>query len=113
MLKKEKIGEMAMQKREEEKAQWPWNKAKRFLYEKLNMEDAGVATTGTTTASPVVIDQTQSGGVVDAINAKKAMDAASAKTSVPMPGQLDVMAENAERTARETTRSWASWLTGR
>lgn len=117
ILKKEKIGEIAKQKREEEKAQRPWNKAKAFLYEKLNMDDPAAASAATTATTSVVgdtiIQNQNAGGVMDAVNAKRAMDAASAKTGVPMPGQLDVIAENAERAAKETTRSWTSWLTGR
>ena len=110
LLKKEKIGEIMKQKREEEKAQKPWAKAKRFLFEKLNMEDTGA------NAAPVLAiegaDQTQ-GSVMEAVQAKHALDAASAKTGAALPGQLDVMAENVEQAAKTTTKSWTSWLTGR
>jgi hypothetical protein len=51
--------------------------------------------------------------VVEAVQAQQAFDAAKAKTGAPVPGQLDVLAENVEQAAKKTTRSWTSWLTGR
>ena len=116
LIKKEEIAEIVKRNRAEEKAQRPWAKAKRFLFEKMNMEDtSAVAVQSTAAASTSAIEEAASSqpSVVDAVNAKKAFDAASAKTGAPMPGQLDVMAENAERAAKEKTRSWTSWLTGR
>ncbi|KAJ5497020.1 hypothetical protein N7463_009007 [Penicillium fimorum] len=110
LLKKERIGDIMKQKREEEKAQKPWAKAKRFLFEKLNMED-----TGAPAASILAIegaDKSQ-GSVVEAVQAKQALDTAAAKTGAPVPGQLDVMAENVEQAAKAKTSSWTSWLTGR
>jgi hypothetical protein len=104
LVKKEKIGEIIKQKREEDKAQKPWAKAKRFLFEKLNMEDSG---------APKAVVAEQQGSVTEAVQAKQALDAASAKTGAPLPGQLDVMAENAEQVAKTQTKSWTSWLTGR
>lgn len=116
LIKKEDIAEIVKRKREEEKAQRPWAKAKRFLFEKMNPEDASGTAAATavssTTATVEGSDPTQS-SVVDAVNAKKTFEAAQANTGVPMPGQLDIMAENAERAAKETSRSWTSWLTGR
>lgn len=116
LIKKEEIAEIVKRKREEEKAQRPWAKAKRFLFEKMNTEDAGAAAQASTAVATSVAaekaDPSQP-GVADAVKAKGAFDAAAAKTGAPMPGQLDVMAENAERAAKETTRSWTSWLTGR
>jgi hypothetical protein len=110
LLKKEKIGEIIKQKRAEDKAQKPWAKAKRFLYEKLNMEDTGAS------AAPALAVEgagQNQGSVMEAVQAKQAMDAASAKTGAPLPGQLDVMAENVEQVAKSTTKSWTSWVTGR
>lgn len=110
IIKKEEIAEIVKQKREEEKAQRPWAKAKRFLFDKMNLEDAGATPAQASAAEKADASRP---GVADAVKAKQAFDAAAAKTGAPMPGQLDVMAENAERAAKETTRSWTSWLTGR
>lgn len=114
MVKKEEIAEIVKRNRDEEKAQKPWAKAKRFLFEKMNPEDTGATAAQAAPTAAVVggTDSTQS-SVVDAVNAKNAFDAASEKTGHPMPGQLDVMAENAERAAKEKSRGWTSWLTGR
>jgi hypothetical protein len=106
LIKKEEIAEIVKQKRAEEKAQKPWAKAKRFLFEKMNMEDT--AAQGVTSAAAA---SASAPGVMDAVKAKEAKDAAAEKSGSPMPGQLDVMAENAERAAKETTRSWTSRLT--
>ncbi|KAJ5952447.1 uncharacterized protein N7479_010860 [Penicillium vulpinum] len=114
LLKKEKIGEIMKQKREEEKAQKPWAKAKRFLFEKLNMEDSG-ASAASASAPVLAIEGTNNtqGSVMEAVQAKEAMNAAATKTGAPLPGQLDVMAENVEQAAKAKTSSWTSWLTGR
>ncbi|KAJ6078706.1 hypothetical protein N7467_008459 [Penicillium canescens] len=106
LVKKESIGEIVRQKREEDKAQKPWAKAKRFLFEKLNMEDTGAVPAAASTEQP-------QGSVTEAVQAKQAIDAAAVKTGVPLPGQLDVMAENAEEAAKAKTKGWTSWLTGR
>ncbi|KAJ5612818.1 hypothetical protein N7510_006012 [Penicillium lagena] len=117
MVKNEEIGAIYKQKKEEEKAQRPWNKAKRFLAERLGGEeqDSGVIAVGATTAAVAAgEDARQTGaGVMDAVNAKRAIDAAASKTKTYAPGQLDVMAQNAERAAQESTKGWVSWLTGR
>ncbi|KAJ6184332.1 hypothetical protein N7519_005633 [Penicillium mononematosum] len=112
LLKKERIGAIIKQKREEEKAQRPWAKAKRFLFEKLNMEDTG-ANTAPTSASVVEDADKPRGSVMEAVQAKQALDTAAEKTSAPLPGQLDVLAENVEQAAKTKTSSWTSWLTGR
>jgi hypothetical protein len=106
LVKKESIGEIVRQKREEDKAQKPWAKAKRFLFEKLNMEDTGAVPAAASTEQP-------QSSVTEAVQAKQAIDAATVKTGVPLPGQLDVMAENAEEAAKAKTKGWTSWLTGR
>lgn len=107
LIKKEDIAEIIKQKRAEEKAQKPWAKAKRFLFEKMNMEDTA-AQVPSHASSEVEAMQP---GVWDALQAKQAADAAAAKTNAPVPGQLDVMAENAEQAAKATTRSWTNRLT--
>ncbi|KAJ5577878.1 uncharacterized protein N7459_006842 [Penicillium hispanicum] len=115
LIKKEEISEIVKRKRAEEKAQRPWAKAKRFLFEKMNAEDAGATANVTAASTTATVESPGSApsSVTDAVNAKAAFDAAQAKTGAPMPGQLDVMAENAERAAKEKTRGWTSWLTGR
>jgi hypothetical protein len=110
LVKQDEIEEIFKRKKAEEKAQRPWAKAKRFLFDKMNPEDAG---TTTAQASATSVAEASQPGVADAVKAKQAFDAAAAKTGSPVPGQLDVMAENAERAAKEKTRSWTSWLTGR
>lgn len=108
LVEKERIGEIIKQKRDEDKAQKPWAKAKRFLFEKLNMEDSGAA------APQLAVEGGEKqGSVIEAVQAKQALDAASVKTGAPVPGQLDVMADNAEQAAKTQTKSWTSWLTGR
>lgn len=111
LIEKEEIAEIVKRKRAEEKAQRPWAKAKRFLFEKMNPEDAGASAAVASTAA--VATEASKPNVVEAVQAQQAFDAAKAKTSTPMPGPLDVLAENAEQAAKKTTRSWTSWLTGR
>lgn len=112
LVKQDEIEAIYKQKKAEEKAQRPWAKAKRFLFDKMNPEDAGTTAVQAAAATTSAAETTQS-SVIDAVKAKQAFDAAAAKTGSSMPGQLDVMAENAERAAKEKTRSWTSWLTGR
>ncbi|KAL3477867.1 cytochrome oxidase c assembly-domain-containing protein [Aspergillus californicus] len=107
LLKKEKIGEIFKEKREEERAQRPWNKAKAFLFGGLKDEEtassAAAAGTVENNKSPVL-------GALSVADPKLSQGSPSA---APPPGQLDVIAENAEMAAKQTTRSWKSWLTGR
>lgn len=112
LVKQDEIEAIYKQKKAEEKAQRPWAKAKRFLFDKMNPEDAGTTAVQAAAATTSAAETIQS-SVIDAVKAKQAFDAAAAKTGSSMPGQLDVMAENAERAAKEKTRSWTSWLTGR
>lgn len=109
LVEQVEITEIMKRKRDEEKANRPWAKAKRFLFERANAEDTAAAATAVA-ASPAA--NTESVSVTDAVKAKNAFDAASANTDA-VPGQLDVMGENAERAAKEKTRSWIGWLTGR
>ena len=92
------------QKKEEEKQQRPWGQVKRYLFGGLKTDDAS-----STSSSESATEQNKP-GVMDALNAKAAEDA---KASQQQPGQLDVLADNAESAAKQTTRSWTSWFTGR
>lgn len=103
LIKKEEIGAIYAKKKEEEKAQRPWAKAKRFLFEKMNMEDTGAAAQ---TAAVSSVQNTEP-SIIEAVNAKKAFADAA------VPGQLDVLAENAEKATKEKTKGWVSWMTGR
>jgi membrane protein involved in colicin uptake len=113
LVKQDDIEIIYKQKKAEEKAQRPWAKAKRFLFDKMNPEDAGTTAVQAAAAATTSAAEATQSSVIDAVKAKQAFDAAAAKTGSSMPGQLDVMAENAERAAKEKTRSWTSWLTGR
>jgi hypothetical protein len=77
----------------------------------MNAEDAGASAASASTAA--VATEVSQPSVVEAVQAQQAFDAAKAKTGAPVPGQLDVLAENVEQAAKKTTRSWTSWLTGR
>ncbi|KAF7718362.1 Uncharacterized protein PECH_001042 [Penicillium ucsense] len=123
IIEKEEIGEIVKRKRAEEKAQRPWAKAKRFLFEKLSPEDASVSSSaaGSVAAAssmPAAIEGSTP-SVTEAVQAQQAFDEAKAKAQatsgapVPVPGQLDVLAENMELAAKQNTRSWTSWITGR
>ena len=108
LIKKEEIGDIYKRKRDEEKAQRPWAKAKAMLFGKMNAEDTGLSGAPTAASSA-----TESSSIIDAVEAKKAFESAATKTGAPMPGQLDVMAENAEQAAKEKSKGWFSWATGR
>ncbi|KAL4893382.1 cytochrome oxidase c assembly-domain-containing protein [Aspergillus ambiguus] len=103
LLKNEKIAEIVKQKKAEEKAQRPWNQLKTYLFGGLKADepaaDASASATAPAGGNPP--------GVMDALNAKAQAEAQA------RPGQLDVLAENAESAAKQTTRSWKSWFTGR
>ncbi|EYE93275.1 cytochrome c oxidase assembly protein COX14 [Aspergillus ruber CBS 135680] len=106
IVKNEMIGEIYKRKKDEEKEQRPWNQVKRYLFGGLKADEAAAAP-----ESAVAVDGQNKPGVLDALNAKAAVDAKSKGEQVP--GQLDVLAENAESTAKQASRSWTSWLTGR
>ncbi|KAL4933633.1 cytochrome c oxidase assembly protein COX14 [Aspergillus undulatus] len=110
LLKKEKIGEIVKQKREEEKAQRPWNRAKAFLLGGLKNEE----TPSSPEAPPASVESNKP-GVLEALNsAESKLTPATPSTFAPAgPGQLDALAENAEIAAKQTSKSWKSWLTGR
>ncbi|KAL5332502.1 cytochrome oxidase c assembly-domain-containing protein [Aspergillus crustosus] len=108
LLKKEKIDEIVKQKREEEKSQRPWNKAKAFLLGGLKNEDIPASEAATANVENNKL------GVLDSLNtAGPEPIKASPSIPSPVPGQLDILAKNAETTTNQTTRSWKSWLTGR
>ncbi|KAF7589869.1 hypothetical protein BBP40_003581 [Aspergillus hancockii] len=115
LLKNEKIGEIYQQKKAEEKAQRPWNKLKRYLFEGLSTEETATAT------SSGKVEGSGEGkpGVLEALNAKALEDAktgygpVASAVPAPQPGQLDALADNAEAAAKQTSKSWKSWFTGR
>lgn len=107
LLKKEKIGEIVKQKREAEKAERPWNKFKTYLLGGLKNDDA---------ASPeatAVNVESNKPGVIDALSTAEPQLGQASSSAPSGPGQLDALAENAEAAAKQTTRSWKSWFTGR
>lgn len=107
ILRKEKIGEIYQQKKEEEKAQRPWNRAKAYLFGGLKNEDVPASAEGA--AAPA---EGNKPGVLEALNAAESKPTQPA-SSPSGPGQLDSLAENAETAAKQTIKSWKSWLTGR
>ncbi|KAL1986800.1 hypothetical protein VTN96DRAFT_5453 [Rasamsonia emersonii] len=125
ILRNEKIGEIEKQKREEERQKRWYNRAKRYLFEGLKKEDTPDGTTATaTTEDAAAAKEGNKVGVLDALNAKKAEEAttinntntsasASTSTSTTTAGSLDRLAENAETAAKQSARSWTSWIWGR
>lgn len=116
ILKNEKIGEIVKQKREEEKEQRPWNRAKRYLFGGLKTEENATEASSEAAAAAAAVPENKS-AVLEALNATKAAELESTGSgdkavtqSSQQPGSLDVMAENAETAAKETARSWKSWF---
>ncbi|RMJ23006.1 hypothetical protein PHISP_06120 [Aspergillus sp. HF37] len=110
VLRNEKIGEIMQQKKDAEKEQRPWNQAKRFLFGGMMSEEAdqGRRVEGEAAeAKPAVLE---------AVTAKEGSnfkaDGATAQQQ-QKPGQLDVLADNAESAVKQNSRSWFSWFTGR
>ncbi|KAI9042244.1 cytochrome c oxidase assembly protein COX14 [Aspergillus affinis] len=103
LLKNEEIGEIFKQKKEEAKAERPWNKVTQYLLGGLKSEEAG---------QPASEDKPR---VLEALNAKVLEGAPQSQQSKEpsASGQLDAMAENAEGAAKQSARSWKSWFTGR
>ncbi|KKK22600.1 hypothetical protein P175DRAFT_0502682 [Aspergillus ochraceoroseus IBT 24754] len=115
LLKNEQIGEIVKQKREEEKAQRPWNKAKQYLLGGLKTDEPASSEPAALKIDAAVNDSRKP-GVLEALNAadpKLTQSSSASSSSSPQPGQLDILADNAEGAAKQTTRSWKSWLTGR
>lgn len=110
ILRNEKIGEIMQQKKDAEKEQRPWNKARRFLFGGMMSEEAdqGRRVEGEAAdAKPAVLE---------AVNAKEASSSKAdgvAAQQQQKPGQLDVLADNAESAVKQNSRSWFSWFTGR
>ncbi|KAL6234433.1 hypothetical protein BDW75DRAFT_231190 [Aspergillus navahoensis] len=114
LLKKEKIGEIYKQKKEEERAQRPWNKVKNYLLGGLKSEEtasAEAAAPGADGNKPGVLEALKA--AESKLDQAPSTSTAAAPAAPGAPGQLDVLSENAEAAAKQTTRSWKSWLTGR
>lgn len=95
-------------KKDEEKEQRPWNQAKRYLFGGLKTDEA---VTGC--SEPVAVGGGAAGNEQNKPGVLEALNARAAEERKQQPGQLDVLAGNAESAAKQTTRSWTSWLTGR
>ncbi|RAO73992.1 uncharacterized protein BHQ10_010004 [Talaromyces amestolkiae] len=124
ILRNEKIGEIEQQKRKEADEQKLWNRTKKFLFEGLKKEDVpdavvGSAAATTTTAAVSELmnnnktteEQATSFGILEAVNAKKAE--AQSNINAQGPGSLDALALNVETTAKQSVKSWTSWVWGR
>ncbi|KAK1138984.1 hypothetical protein N8T08_001628 [Aspergillus melleus] len=111
LLKNEEIGEIFKQKKEEAKAERPWNKVTQYLLGGLKSEEAAQRPQASSEDKPRVLE---------ALNAK-ALEGAPPQSHQPQQqskepsasGQLDALAENAEGAAKQSARSWKSWFTGR
>ncbi|KAF9886015.1 hypothetical protein FE257_012071 [Aspergillus nanangensis] len=103
MLKNEEIGEIMKRRKEEEKAQRPWNQLKAYLFTGLHPDETSDASTQPGAASE------NKPSVLEALEEARLKSIASS-TPAAGPGQLDALAENAEASAK---RSWKSWFTGR
>lgn len=110
ILRNEKVGEIIREKRAAESETKPWNRAKRFLFGGLKMDEGEGQ------------GQTQGQGegekpsVLEAVNAKAVEEKTAngpAGLTTPQPGQLDVLGDNAEAAVKEGARSWKSWFTWR
>jgi hypothetical protein len=106
ILKNEKIGEIEKRKKQEADEQKLWNRTKRYLFDGLKKEEDAAA--GTTIMAAVADinsnnDNNKASPILEAVNAKKA-------EATQQPGQLDVLAANAEFTAK---KSWSSWIWGK
>ncbi|OJZ80767.1 hypothetical protein ASPFODRAFT_212510 [Aspergillus luchuensis CBS 106.47] len=112
LLKNEKIGEIFQQKKEEAKAQRPWNQVKNFIFGGLKQDEKAAADSSSSIPDSVLEGGNKS-AVLEALNAKAAEDAAKSAAPAVPKGQLDALAENAEDAAKQSTRSWKSWFTGR
>jgi phage terminase small subunit len=113
LIKNEEIGEIMKRKKEEAKAQRPWNRAKEYLFGGLKQDE-----TPSDVSSKVDGAADNKVGVLEALSAKAAEDyklrTAAETAPVPaQPGQLDILAENVETAAKQSTQSWKSWFFGR
>ena len=95
---------MMKRQKAQEREQRPWNRAKRYLLGGLNEDDP---VQGAAAAAAAVPNQGLGQGGQTQIQPQIQPQA---QTQVPTPGQLDVLAGNAEAAAKETTKSWTSWF---
>jgi hypothetical protein len=106
ILRNEKIGDMAQQKIKEAEEQKLWNRTKRFLFD-------GLKTAEQQQQQPA-IEADSKIGVLEALNASKVEEAVSKSSSSAdqkqQPGPLDVLAENAETSAKQSAKSWSNWI---
>lgn len=98
IIKNEIVGEMMKKQKAHDREQRPWNRAKRYLLGGLKEEED----------SPV-------GGALPALTQSQAGQQATGQVQshtgqTQTAGQLDILANNAETAAKETTKSWTSWL---
>ncbi|PYH43421.1 cytochrome c oxidase assembly protein COX14 [Aspergillus saccharolyticus JOP 1030-1] len=108
LLKNEKIAEIYQRKKDEERQQRPWNKAKRYLLGDLKADEAPAEANPNPIPDSLVADEKPR--VLEAIYVAKVSGEAVAPVQ---QGPLDTLAANAEDAAKQTTRSWKSWFTGR
>lgn len=119
ILRNEKVGEIEKRIRDEAREQRLWNRAKRYLFDGLKKED--VSTGSSVVATSTSTSELRPVGVMDALDNAKRAEAATAaslssssssSSSIPQPGPLDVLAANAETTAKQSARSWRGWIWG-
>jgi flagellar basal body L-ring protein FlgH len=118
ILRNEKIGEIEQQKRKEADEQKLWNRTKKFLFEGLKKEDVPDTITTTGAVSELLANNNKTAtttegsfGILEAVNAKKAET--QSDINAQGPGSLDVLASNAETTAKQSVKGWTSWIWGR
>ncbi|OKL61629.1 hypothetical protein UA08_03867 [Talaromyces atroroseus] len=119
ILRNEKIGEIEKRKKQEADEQRLWNRTKRFLFDGLKKEDTASETLAAATGATSDItnsnnnnnNQAASFGILEAVNAKKAESTQQPQTT--QPGSLDVLASNVETTAKQSAKSWSSWIWGK
>lgn len=118
ILRNEKIGEIEQQKRKEADEQKLWTRTKKFLFEGLKKEDVPDTITTTGAVSELLANNNKTAtttegsfGILEAVNAKKAET--QRDINAQGSGSLDVLASNAETTAKQSVKSWTSWIWGR
>lgn len=119
ILKNEKIGEIEKKLKKEADEQKLWNRTKRFLFQGLKKEDTPGAVVNSNSGA-VEGAASSSYGILEAVNAKRAEETTSSSQTQHItspqqihPGALDVLASNAETTAKQSVKSWTSWVWGR
>ena len=97
LLKNETVGEMYSQKRDEEKAQKPWNKLKRYLFQDLEKNE----------------DDTENHNkslVLEALNASKTHEELVEESESSPSLSQEQEQELDKRLGIPQSRSWKSWL---